>query len=158
MAPVSSNQSTLRLKTKQIESSPERVRPGTAGGDRSCVRVQEVQARGMANAEIDEKLRDLAGVFQRVIDLVGGQEALRSSGREQGWLEQRGTSSSSPHEALRAVGNSLRAIGVAAGAAAGASSSAAQPVSQPSNQVASIVRGFTPCPCALGDQHDPSAP
>ena len=141
-------------------------RPGRSGGDRSCVGVRAVQARGMTKKEIDEKVRELAVGLQRLVDLVGGQEALLagSSGRarQMGGPERRGAPSSSPQEALRAVGNALRAITVAVEGAEGvarqAPPGAAQPASQPSNQVASIVLGSTPFPWALGDQHHPSAP
>ena len=108
----------------------------------------------MSAEEIDAKVQQVAASIQRLVDLVGGQEALLAGAsgraRQQGGPEQRGAPSSSPHEALRAVGDALRAITVAVdgteGVARQALPGAAQPVSQPSSQVASIVFESPPCP------------
>jgi hypothetical protein len=70
-----------------------------------------------AKAEIDAKVQELSESLQRLRDLAErqGVRLAAYSGRErqQGGLERRGAPSSSPHEALHAVGNALRAIGVA---------------------------------------------
>ncbi|KAJ1476007.1 hypothetical protein T484DRAFT_3133253 [Baffinella frigidus] len=71
----------------------------------------------MMTPEIFEKVEKLKAHLLRIADLAGGQEVhlAASSGRaqQQGALERRGAPSSSPLEALHAVGNALRAIGVA---------------------------------------------
>jgi hypothetical protein len=66
---------------------------------------------------VREKVRELAESLQRLGDLTERQGARLAaySGRapQQGGLERRGAPSSSPLEALHAVGNALHAIGVA---------------------------------------------
>jgi hypothetical protein len=73
--------------------------------------------------KIDAKVRELSQSLQRLGDLAERQEARLAaySGRErqQRGLERRGAPSSSPLEALHAVGNALRAIGVAVEGAQG---------------------------------------
>ena len=73
--------------------------------------------------KIDAKVRELSESLQRLGDLAErqGVRLAAYSGRErqQGGLERRGAPSSSPLEALHAVGNALRAIGVAVEGAQG---------------------------------------